>query len=513
VLTAVVPAACVAEGQDCHTSECCLDGGKSGLQCWAKNDFYAICASNETCKEGVHPGETHGTYDQYGKFHLDEWSCKKLGKRSLPGCSTYDEEEDCPEARCDWFHTGKCMAKCAQFGSKDACPQTHCVWDGAKCSVDPCSASGEDCSSTKCCSGGRGAAGQQCFQKGEYWATCMDYCDSNVTQKGWSCKKLGERTRFEAPCSWAGQSCSKTHCCSNEGFSCVVKDDTYSGCVKTNQHTTWIDQPVPLPAGWEGTKLGGWKSEYQVAAAAPGAPMAGTSFFCFMAILPKSNEEALMAVAKKNNAGIFACNASAVFHSWKSGSGAWDTGAATLINTAVFLKVMDWVKADGRYLQYDWSIKVDADCVFVPSRLRQHIWGLRPPPDTAMYLKNNGQGKMGNGGFLGAIEVFSKKAMEMYFDNADDCAKYLGTNSGEDGFFKGCMDAIGAGFMLDAQMFEPNFDPSKCTIASHAAFHPIKYASHWQRCWDLSFNNKCPGSTYDCMGPLDPPLSSLAGAR
>lgn len=241
--------------------------------------------------------------------------------------------------------------------------------------------------------------------------------------------------------------------------------------------------------------------------------MAGTSFFCFMAVLPKSNEENLVEVARKNKAGVFACNESAVFHSWKTNSAGWDTGASTLINTAVFLKVMDWVKEDGRYLKYDWSIKADADCVFLPSRLRQHIWTLRPPPNTAIYLKNNGQGSMGNDGFLGAIEVFSRKAVQIYLDNADGCAKYLGTNSGEDGYFKGCMDALGVGFMLDAQMFEPNFDPSKCTNGAHAAYHPIKYASHWQRCWDLSFNNKCPGLTYDCLGQLDPPLSSLAGAQ
>eukprot|EP00443_Scrippsiella_acuminata_P115506 CAMPEP_0115697110 /NCGR_PEP_ID=MMETSP0272-20121206/65626_1 /TAXON_ID=71861 /ORGANISM="Scrippsiella trochoidea, Strain CCMP3099" /LENGTH=210 /DNA_ID=CAMNT_0003137357 /DNA_START=72 /DNA_END=700 /DNA_ORIENTATION=- len=127
VLAAVT---CGGEGQDCHVSKCCWDGGKNGLQCWAKNEFWAVCASNETCKKGVHPGETHGTYDQYGKFTLDEWSCEKLGNRSNPACTSYEKEDECPDERCDWFRTGKCLPKCEWMTSKEACPQTHCVWDG-----------------------------------------------------------------------------------------------------------------------------------------------------------------------------------------------------------------------------------------------------------------------------------------------------------------------------------------------------------------------------------------------
>jgi len=350
----------------------------------------------------------------------------------------------------------------------------------------------------------------QCFQKNKLWSTCLDFCDSNTTNKDWSCEAQGDRAKFEAPCNWAGQSCAKTHCCMNKGFSCAVKDEKYTGCVKTKEVSTFFSLPVKMPADWKGTILGGWQEEWAVPAAAPGAPLAGTSFYCFMAILPGSNEEKLMAVAKKNNAGVFGCNASAVFHSWKSTSAGWNTGMKSLVNTAVFVKVWDQVREDGRYLRYDWTIKADADCVFLPDRLRQHIWGLRVPPNQAIYLKNNDQGKRGNDGFLGAIEVFTKKAVEMYFDNAADCAKYLGTNSGEDGFFKGCMDAIGVGFMLDSQLFHPNYDPSKCLNAAHAAYHPIKFDTHWQRCWDLSFGGHCKGMAFDCMGQLNPPTSSLA---
>merc|ERR1712039_963355 len=103
-----------------------------------------------------------------------------------------------------------------------------------------------------------------------------------------------------------------------------------------------------------------------------------------------------------SSASWLSCRTPARSPSWKSTSGAWDTGKTTLINTAVFLKIMDQVKEDGRYLKYDWSIKADADCVFLPTRIREHIWGLKPQPDQAIYLKNNNEGARGNGGFLGA---------------------------------------------------------------------------------------------------------------
>jgi len=500
-LVGVPGTGCAQEGQDCHTSKCCADGGGSqGLQCWAKDDYWAVCLRNTTCKSGVHPGETHGSYDQYGKFHLDSWSCEKLGSRSKPDCSTYGED-DCPKSRCDWFRTNKCLPKCSQFGTKEACPGSHCAWDGSTCAVDPCSAQWEDCRSSKCCSSARGAGGQQCFQKNKDYATCMDFCDSNSTQKGWSCKKLGERTPLPAPCSWAGKDCSATHCCANIGFSCVVKDDTWQACVQTVQHSTWVDTPVAIPEGWKGTVLGKWRSEYPLQPAAMDAPLAGVSFYCFMAVLPNSTEEALMGVAKKNGQGIFACNASAVFHSWKSSSAGWDTGEATLQNTAVFFKVWDEVKADGRYVQYDWTIKSDADCAFLPDRLRSHLWNLRVPAGASVYIKNTNADKgLSNGQFLGAIEIFSKKAVMTYFDNAEGCQKALGTNSGEDGFLKGCMDALGVGFMHDGEILKPDFAASYCRTAARVAYHPLKDPAVLQNCYNAALgkpidwsHNTAPG--------------------
>jgi len=350
-----------------------------------------------------------------------------------------------------------------------------------------------------------------CFEKDETYASCLDLVDPQY-QKNWTGKKLGNRTRFDAGCSWAGQECSNTHTCCNEGFNCAVKDENFAGCAQNTKIATFSKQHIDLPADWEGTILGGWRGEYEVQPVPEGGDVAGMSFYCIMVVLPDSMEVQLEAKAKENQASIYQCDAHKVYNSWKTDMASWDTSETTVLNTGVFLKVFEWVRDDGEYLKYDWTIKVDPDCVFLPERLRAHLWALRPPPNTPIYMKNNNIEGTGNNYFLGAIEVFSKRAVQIYLDNDKDCGKFLGVNSGEDGFFKGCMDALGVGFMWDRAMFKPNYDPAICTNGKYAAYHPIKYPSHWQRCWDIATGKMCQDVTYDCGGPLDPPISA-AGIR
>merc|ERR1712113_253048 len=205
-----------------------------------------------------------------------------------------------------------------------------------------------------------------------------------------------------------------------------------------------------------------------------------------MAFLPKSTEVSLKDIAQKNKLGVFGCDAHDLFHSWATNSAGWDTGTSTLVNTDVFINVFDQVRKRGKYLKHDWTVKADADCVFVPQRLRQHIQKLRPPAHTGVYVKNNGMDPgLGNNGFLGAIEIFSKRAMQVYFDNAAGCKKYFGLSCGEDGFFKGCMDALGIGFMKDDDIFFPDHGAGACRQTQRVAFHPLKTAEKWQHCSDI----------------------------
>jgi len=455
-------------------------------------------------------------------------NCMWTADKCVDGCWETKKKDDCTAmSRCQWLAGGNsssCGLACHVHGGPGDCPKDDkCMWEGGQCKNDPCSAPGEDCTKTKCCSLQRGALGMKCVEKMEFWATCMDSFNKTA-MKDWSGKILGERafqkgtpgkeeehTNEGSGCTWAGKDCSETKLCCNKGFSCNRKDDNFAGCVQTNIVSTWEERAIPLPEGWNGELLGDSRGEWQVEATPEGKDMSGTSFYCIMAVLPDSPEMDLLYKAKENGGSIFGCNASSVYRAWQTGTAAWDTGDAgnSVINTAVFLKVMEYVKEDALYLNYDWTIKVDADCVFLPDRLRSHLWALRPPPNTPMYVKNNHLEGLGNGGFLGAIEVFSQEAIKKFMDNAEECGKFLGTDSGEDGFFKGCMDAIGVGFIADTNMFKPNFDPATCTNGMYAAYHPIKYPSHWQRCWDIATQKMCVGMTYDCGDELDPPVNSL----
>jgi len=351
----------------------------------------------------------------------------------------------------------------------------------------PCGGPGGDCRLSKCCMG----EGMQCYEKNHAWASCKRSCSAGKVDKHdpdpspWTCKTLGKRTPIKAGCSWAGEDCGKTKCCNNLGFVCAAKDASFSGCVQTVKKTTWVTQHIPMPAGWNGKIVGGGRSEKQAAPAAAGHE-AGTTLFCFVAILPGSQEEALDALAKKNKLGIYACDGHAIFHSFKSGKAGWDTGTTTLVNTDVFAKIWREVADDGRYLRFDWTVKADADCVFFPDRLRSHLAVLKPPADAPLYVKNNAMDPgLGNNGFLGAIEVFSQAAVLKYSDNAEGCLKTLGTNAGEDGFMKGCMDALGVEFIWDKEMMFPDHAAGACMQKKRAAFHPLKDPKEWQHCVDI----------------------------
>lgn len=322
-----------------------------------------------------------------------------------------------------------------------------------------------------------------CYKKNKDWASCKISCDSSK----WDCDELGERTKLPADCGWAGKDCADTKLCCNRGFLCVKKDVDFTGCTLTKKYDTWVTKEIPIPEGWDGAIIGPGRNEYEIGPAGAGQEVAGTSLYCIMAYLPGSDEEGLKDFAEKNKASIFACDDHEVFQTWGSASAAWDTGEATLSNTDVFLNVWENIGKSKKYLAHDWTIKVDPDCVFLPDRMKSHLQALAPPAGQPIYLKNNVMNKgMGNNGFLGAVEVFSTQAVMKYMDHGAGCHESLGVDAGEDGFFKGCMDALGVGFMTDGQLFFPDKSAGACNEASHAAFHPLKTVDDWKCCLDIT---------------------------
>lgn len=153
-------------------------------------------------------------------------------------------------------------------------------------------------------------------------------------------------------------------------------------------------------------------------------------------------------------------------------------------NAQLFMNVWDAIKGVKAVSEADWTIKVDPDAVIVPDRLRQH---LSPHTGANVYFKNCGayQGPEWPMMF-GALEAFSKGAIQAYYAGGARCKSDLGWQSwGEDVYMAKCMDHIGVGAVVDLGLV---FDGvcrgyTNCGDKSAAAFHPFKSAAGWLGCW------------------------------
>jgi len=206
--------------------------------------------------------------------------------------------------------------------------------------------------------------------------------------------------------------------------------------------------------------------------------------------MPNSAESVLVNNQQLQGLSIFSCDAHAVLQGFKSKQAQW----LSVANTNVFINVWNQIHQDGRYAVHDFTVKVDPDAVFFPDRLKQHLWKLRPPPNTAMYLTNcNFKFR-----FMGSLEVLSKKAVDAYIANQALCSKHIGHDGGEDFYMKTCLDAIGVGHMDDPTLLRDRYDSdsfpgqlivnttSECNDGWAVAYHPHKFWEWWRQCHDVA---------------------------
>merc|ERR1711979_3054 len=89
----------------------------------------------------------------------------------------------------------------------------------------------------------------------------------------------------------------------------------------------------------------------------------------------------------------------------------------TWINSNIFIAVWKSIKESDLWSSKDWTVKVDADAVFLPMRLRTKLATLEVT-DNGIYLENC---RWVRYGFFGNLEVISHKAVSTYLENLDDC--------------------------------------------------------------------------------------------
>merc|ERR1712241_1042840 len=128
----------------------------------------------------------------------------------------------------------------------------------------------------------------------------------------------------------------------------------------------------------------------------------------------------------------------------RKSTGAW-------VNTGVFSQVWKAIASGGKYQSADWVAKVDADAVFVPSRLSKMLQS-QLVPSSRIYLENC---KYVDYGYFGNLEVFSRAAFVTLTEKVDDCKADSQINwkvgikngkygpMGEDLFAQACLNKFG----------------------------------------------------------------------
>jgi len=313
-------------------------------------------------------------------------------------------------------------------------------------------------------------------------------------------------------CAALGLNCLAQKCCMISGYTCYEKRSGYATCMKK------------CTPGVTGTCL----TRENLAPTREDAAVSwsATTLFCFAVYMQdtgstKPNHDLdLLRTSLFVHASIFGCEASRVYSdvsTWLSPGKVFtvkvedednnfhyekrkETG--TWINANVFIAVWKKIREEDVWSSKDWTVKVDADTVFLPSRLRQRL-SKQAVTANGVYLENC---KYVNYGFFGSLEVMSHKAVAAYLANIDDCKtslNYMGhekvTGSepwGEDLFLQRCMDmhgvdkVVGWGITTDGmcEAWRPDGEKKNkkwkpdCAITTSPAMHPFQTPKQYFDC-------------------------------
>mmetsp|Transcript_45642 Transcript_45642/g.99738 ORF Transcript_45642/g.99738 Transcript_45642/m.99738 type:complete len:553 (-) Transcript_45642:152-1810(-) len=412
--------------EDCTPSGCCQD---AGMQCYEKNDGWAACKAS--CEKIDEKNET--------------WTCKVLAaaeSHNAENCKANClKEQGCVQAVFDGNAGGSCYLSGAR--------STKVAW-------------ASDNFNTSLCGGGAEEAA----------------------------KEVAPQLPFQMPappsqnCSWAGEDCAQTRCCNDVdcdkefsncvAYSCYRKDAYFSSCR--------VDKP---PKEWDGTVLGGGRVHHEIGSGGQAVALHGTSLYCFAVVswdVPAakpfwSSEAELANNIKENGVSLMGCDAHDFYDGVPTPKAEW----GSFSNIDAFQEIWKEVKAKGSWKEYDWTVKVDVDAVFIPARLKQHLDKLRVPEGSKVYLENIDYRFK----FMGALEIVTREALEVFLEKGVTCirGKHEG---GEDFFMKGCMDGLGIDYMVDHQLLHDKYaaNARTCLDGWAAAYHFHKRVISWNWCYN-----------------------------
>jgi len=231
-----------------------------------------------------------------------------------------------------------------------------------------------------------------------------------------------------------------------------------------------------------------------------------SSLYCFSLIIPGSYEIKLLRYQQRESVSIFACDGYSIYSNEQIDVDGVNTSIVdsdlkcekggefgTALNLKIFLAVWTKVVFDGDFRFHGWTVKVDADSVFFPDRLKSLLAYQKEPLDGGVYLNNC------KFGMHGPIEVFSKNAIGAFQAAGDQCKAHFEQTCqgdckwGEDIWVDQCLKYLNVRRDDEWQLLvEDHCDapvPWSATTAcdgSHVSFHPFKDVSSYAQCMSYS---------------------------
>jgi hypothetical protein len=224
----------------------------------------------------------------------------------------------------------------------------------------------------------------------------------------------------------------------------------------------------------------------------------GTSLFCWSFMLPGGTDEPLMRLQIERQTGIFACEDHGVVSTqkmWLSESiSTMTVGDDKLVdswhNSEVFVAAWELVLGgdgdEGRALSSEWVVKADPDAVFLPSRLKRHL-APHLTKGPRLFVANCNVPK-GTSKLYGAIEVFSRGALQMYRAASEQCRiRSDWKDLGEDLYMQDCMQELNITKIEDFKLVgDGRCHAAPCTDSNRVAFHPFKDVHSYTSCLGLA---------------------------
>jgi hypothetical protein len=313
-------------------------------------------------------------------------------------------------------------------------------------------------------------------------------------------------------CAKIASNCLDSKCCKVSGYTCFELHPGYAKCMKEctpGVDGTCLSRAMMTPAehstvSLSATTLFCWSvyTENRGTTAKPNHELEvlrtslflGTSIFGCEAWKVYSDVSVWLSPGKQYTVKVDDKDGDFHFAKRKL-TGSW-------VNSGTFIQVWEAIKEEGIWEGKDWTVKVDADTVFLPSRLRSMLTR-QPVTSSGIYLENC---KYVNYGFFGSLEVFSHQAVATYVANIDDCKNSLNWKGsekatgwqpwGEDLFAQRCMDLHGVdkveafgitadggceAFRPEGQKKNKHWKPD-CATTSSPAMHPFKEPSEYFDC-------------------------------